>query len=138
MGQAYGTPVDVCDLAATERAARERFVDGFEYLWRIEGVRYSTCHLDQFDQEIYGVTDPRLEVFMHSVKRWTPTGARLWDGRHVDLRDGHKQFASRTIGEALSQFANRRRNQIKILERQLLRATTELMLCDLLPHRKTP
>lgn len=130
---AYGTPIPRTrfgpQLDVAESQARNRWVDGFEYLWRVEGVRYSGCEIDQFGLENYYLTDPRLELFAVSVKKWTPTGARLWTGRHVDLRDGAKQFASRTVAEALAQFERRRRAQIWILERQLLRAKTELRLC---------
>lgn len=133
MGMHYGTPVprtiDGPQLAAAESQALCHTVAGFDYLWRIEAVRYSGCEIDQFGGENYYLTDPRLELFAVSVKKWTPTGARLWSGRHVDLRDRAKQYASRTVVEALEQFKRRREAQIWILERQLRRAKTELRLC---------
>lgn len=147
MGRHYGTPIprtiDGPQLAAAESEARRRTVSGFEYLWRVEGVRYAGCQLDQFGGENYYLTDPRLELFALSVKKWTPTGARLWDGRHVDLRDSAKQYASRTVAEALQQFKRRREAQIWVLQRQLRRAETELRLCGpdplgcLLPRKET-
>ena len=50
MGMHYGTPVprtiDGPQLAAAESQALRRTVAGFEYLWRIEAVRYSGCEID--------------------------------------------------------------------------------------------
>lgn len=142
MGRAYGTPIprtiDGPQLAAAQSQAERHTVAGFEYLWRIEAVRYSGCQIDQFGGENYYVTEPRLELFAQYVKKWTPTGARLCCGRHVDLRDGAKQYASRTVDEALAQFKRRRDAQIWILERQLSRAMAERDLCDALPVALPP
>ncbi len=130
MGMRYGTPIIRLNLTDAENQAMRRTVAGFEYLWRIEGVRYAGVSLNQFGLENYYTTDPRLELFAVSVKHWTPTGARLWTGQHVDLREGRKQYASRTVIEALEQFKRRRVNQIRILSKQLERAQFELRLCE--------
>jgi hypothetical protein len=138
MGKAYGTPIpqttDGPQLRAAERQAEARQVDGFEYLWRIEAVSYSQC-VDP-DAERYESTPPRLELFFVSVKRWTPHGATLWEGKWCDLRPDRKQYASRTVADALEQFRRRRRAQIHILQRQLARAERELALTE--PCRVVP
>lgn len=130
MGLAYGTPVprtiDGPQMAAAESQALRGTVAGFEYLWRVEAVSYSVG--DEFGG--YSSTSPRLELFAVSVRKWTPTGARLWTGQHVDLRGSAKQYASRTPAGALEQFKRRRDAQIWILERQLRRARFERQLCE--------
>jgi hypothetical protein len=72
-----------------------------------------------------------LEVHAYPVLRETPCGATLlniWSGarpKWVDLREGAKQWASRSVREAVEQFAERRRRQVWILNRQVLRAEYE-------------
>lgn len=137
MGKAYGTPIpqttDGPQLRSAESQAEARQVDGFEYLWRIEAVSYSQC-VDP-DADRYESTPPRLELFFVSVKRWTPHGATLWEGRWTDLRADRKQYASRTVADALEQFRRRRVAQIHILQAQLARAERELALTQ--PHPLT-
>lgn len=103
-----------------------------DLLWRVEAVRYSGCSLDVNGGENYYTTDPALELFSFTVKRWTDCGARLNPGaaprEWVDLRDGMKQWASRTPADALQEFQWRRERQIHILEKQLERARLELAL----------
>lgn len=106
-----------------------------DLLWRVEAVRYSGCSLDVNGGEDYYVTDPVLELFSFTVKRWTHCGATLniptlpgGPNKWVDLRDGMKQWASRTPLDALREFENRRKRQIWILERQLASARKELSL----------
>lgn len=134
MGRAYGTPIaQTTDGPACESAEAQcliRTIPG-DYLFRVEAVSYSQT-IDA-DREIYGSTDPRLEVFPLQVLRFTEHGATLYEtsgcrNRWVDLRPGAKQYASRTVKEAVEQFATRRQNQIHILQRQIARAEAELAL----------
>lgn len=131
---AYGTPLrDYPTLAAATQAAVERAqrfmpVSAVGLLFRISAVSYAVS--DAWGD--WTSTGPRLELDVHPVARWTPCGARLHyaerpggDGKWVDLRPGHKQWASRDPEEALRQFLARRRGQIHILERQLSRAKEE-------------
>ncbi len=131
MGMAYGTRIASSlsgpKLSEAAKVAEKRTFESFEYLWRVEAVRYAQS--DEYGD--YRSSDPHLELFFLSVKKWTPTGARLWNGKHVDLRDGKKQFASRTPQEALKQFRMRKHAQIYILEKQLRRAKQELQLCQM-------
>lgn len=145
-GQAFESP-ETCfrsgllTLPDAETAVRAnwalRGVPDAELVWRVEAVRYSACSLDVNGCENYYTTAPRLELFGFRVLRWTQHGATLdrtvsqsGIGRNkwVDLRPGAKQWASRTPSDALSQFANRRRRQLYILERQMRRARDELNL----------
>lgn len=134
MSMAYGQPLkwngETFNFDEAQREAMRHNIAGTEALWRVEAVRYSYT-IDP-DIEWYGVTDPALELFLISVKHWTEHGARLFSGKWVDLRDGAKQWASRTPAIALDQFALRRERQIYILEKQLARARDELALCT--PH----
>lgn len=135
MGRAYGTPIpqttDGPQCRVAESQALARTIPG-EYLFRVEAVSYS--YTVDADREEYGSTEPRLEVFALEVLRWTEQGATLryeWAGsrnRWVNLQPGAKQYASRTVAEAVEQFASRRRAQIYILQRQLRRAEREWAL----------
>lgn len=134
MGRAYGTPIpqttDGPQCRVAESQALARTVPG-EYLFRVEAVSYS--YTVDADREEYGSTEPRLEVFALEVLRWTEQGATLREmsgarNRWVNLQPGAKQYASRTVAEAVEQFASRRRAQIYILQRQLRRAERELAL----------
>ena len=127
MSMAYGEPFggQYGTLSDAQERWAQRHAKGtstFDYLWRVEAVSYSTV-IDA-EREEYGSTAPRLELFIVSIRRWTPCGARGFNN-WIDLRDGHKQFASRTPEEALRQFATRRHRQRYILERQLARAKRE-------------
>lgn len=130
MGLAYGTPIPVTvdgpQVAGAATIAESRTPGGSEYLWRVEAVSYSVS--DGWGG--YSSTGPRLELFLRYVTKWTPCGARIEGGRWVDLREGRKQWASRTPEEALVQFRARRLAQIHILERQLARARLELELAS--------
>ena len=136
MGRAYGTPIpqttDGPQCRVAESQALARTVPG-EYLFRVEAVSYAACSLDVNGGEHYYSTEPRLEVFALEVLRWTEQGATLREmsgarNRWVNLQPGAKQYASRTVAEAVEQFASRRRAQIYILQRQLWRAERELVL----------
>lgn len=140
MGRAYGTPIpqttDGPQCDAAQRTAEDRLQRQYEgsppeVLWRVEAVSYS--YTVDADREEYGSTDPRLEIFPLEVLRFTEHGATLCEmsgARHrwVNLQPGAKQYASRTVAEAVEQFANRRRAQLYILRRQLARAERELGL----------
>lgn len=145
MGMAYGvklTGLDRDSLEAASVLAQQRLpMDGTEVgvLFRVEAVRYAGCTLTEYDTEDYYVTDARLEVFPFAVQRFTEHGATLCytelaGGRHkwVDLRKDAKQWASRSVTDAVAQFADRRKRQIYILNRQLARAQAELALTQ--PH----
>lgn len=139
---AYGTPIgNRASVEEWEQAARQHEEsfgrDPSQMLFRVEAIQ-------PYADEVTGdgawyVTDHRLELSTFRVLRWTPCGARLagWSGgssgtseRWVDLRDGHKQWASRTAAEALEQFRQRRKAQVYILKRQLRRAERELALAE--------
>ena len=142
MGMACGTPipttVDGPQIGAAECAAIERLHKLYEgclpdVLWRVEAVSYSTCHLTEYDAEVYGSTKPRLELFTLNVHNWTPKGATLedWSGcrrRWVNLEAKGRRYACRTPQEALESFIERRKSQVRILTRQLARAESELSL----------
>jgi hypothetical protein len=139
MGRAYGIPVRLHDLRGTQIQAENKLsgVTKQGVLFRVEAVRYAaiTPYADPItgDGEWY-TTDPKLELFAYGVHKWTEHGATLkdeWSGsrrRWVDLRSPGKQWASHTAEEAVLQFAQRRKRQIWILERQLKRARMELGL----------
>jgi len=131
---AYGTlllaypTLDEATRAATERAQRFMPVGAVGLLFRISAVSYAVS--DAWGD--WTSIGPQLELDAYPVAKWTPCGARLYYtertcalGIWVDLRPGHKQWASRTAEEALNQFLTRRKRQIHILERQLRRAKEE-------------
>lgn len=135
MGRAFGTPIpatiDGPQLRAAEGQAYERLGQHYpggapDVLWRVEAVSYAVG--DEYGG--WTSTGPRLELFVLPVRKWTPCGARLEEGRWVDLQPDRKQYASRTPDEALQQFINRRKAQIRILEKQLARAKRELRLAE--------
>lgn len=132
MGLHYGTPIERAPFGylrlreAAEAALARRGPCDFPYLWRVEAASYSVGD----EHGDWTLTPARLELHFVSVRKWTPTGARLYTGQHCDLRDGRKQYASRTPGEALKQFIRRRTSQIWILEGQLSRARHELDLAN--------
>jgi hypothetical protein len=131
MGRAYGYAIDAnAGLDHAQAKVLARTIPG-DYLFRVEAVSYS--YTVDADREEYGSTDPRLEAFALEVLRFTEHGATLREmsgarNRWVNLRPGAKQYASRTVAEAVEQFASRRRAQIYILRRQLARAERELAL----------
>lgn len=140
---AYGVSIPAtgdgpqCDVAQRTAEANDNRLHGVEreLLFRVEAVRYSGCSLTEWGGEEYYTTAPRLEVFCFPVLRWTPYGATLeivelpgCRNKWVDLRSDAKQFASRTVQEAVDQFAERRRRQLYILARQQSRAEQELAL----------
>lgn len=145
MGRAYGTPIASTTDGPQIRSAQSQAELRLELalggaslpgvLWRVEAVSYSTCTLREDGSEDYSSTPPRLELFALPVHHWTPTGASLEEfsgarRRWVRLGHGGKEYASRTPDEALRQFADRRRAQIRILEAQLARARRELRLTE--------
>lgn len=141
MSRAYGTPLQLDDLEAATVLAQQRLAgDGDEVgvVFRVEAVSYAAIqpYADPVtgDGEWY-ITDPRLEVHAYWVNNWTAHGATLrhvepgsYRPKWVDLRLGAKQWASRDVAEAVRQFAERRRRQIHVLRRQLVRAERELAL----------
>lgn len=96
-------------------------------VFRVEAVSYAQS--DEYGDFVRS-SAPKLEVTAFDVRKWTECGATLnvYSGgrpKWVDLRTGHKQWASRTIEEAVRQFGERRRRQIYVLQRQLARAQYE-------------
>lgn len=124
MTMAYGTPIK--DAVVRDPDPKK--------LYRVEAVSYAAIqpYADQVsgDGEWY-TTDPALEVFDFDIIRETPCGATVsyshGSTKWVDLQPG-KQWASRTVEEALRQFEARRKSQIWILKKQLSRAERELAL----------
>ncbi len=133
---AYGTKITGdFDKVQAEAIAREsRYGDPVGWLFRVEAVSYS--YVVDADREEYGSTTPALEVQAYAVTRWTPCGATLrdiWSGakpKWVDLRPGAKQWASRSVREAVEQLAERRRRQLYVLARQTRRAEYERDLAE--------
>lgn len=101
--------------------------EGVDVLWRCEAKRYSVV-IDA-EAEIYGTTDPRLEMTWWRVTKRTPKGARLVEGRFV-LLTARKRWACNTRQEALESFVARKRRQIDILDDKLARARKELQLTE--------
>ena len=93
-------------------------------LWRCEAKRYSYC-VDP-DRDVYGVTDPKLEMWWWEIDRATPKGAWVC-GRFV-LLSATKRWACPTEEEALESFMARKRKQIRILSTRLQQAKAELAL----------
>ena len=123
---AYGIKLrDHATLAQAETAALERrrsYGWQGDVLFRVSAVSYAQS--DEWGD--YYSSGPVLEIETHAVSKWTPCGARSPNRRGwIDLRPGHKQWASRDVVEALNQFLARRKGQIHILERQLSRAREE-------------
>jgi hypothetical protein len=104
--------------------------EGVEVLWRVEARSYS--YVVDADAEIYGSTSPVLEMCWIRVEKWTRCGARLCDGKYVNLDKNisRREWASRTEAEALTSFKARKARQIAILEGQAQRARIELELTD--------
>lgn len=108
--------------------------EGVDVLWRAEARRYS--YIVDADSEIYGVTEPEIELYWYEVKHWTKGGnARLYTGGgklvYLGKHSGtQRQWASRTPQEAIQSLIARRQRQIKILKGQLLYAETELALAE--------
>lgn len=140
MSAAYGEPVNLGDLGETESRIRARWAQWSEVgmLIKVEAVSYAALRwADPFsDEREWYSTEPRLEAFGIAVAKWTPCGATLkhdFSGsrpRWVNLEPGAKQWASRTLSEAIEQFRKRRERQIWVLGRKLDRARRELKLCS--------
>ena len=135
----YGTVIEHGKIAEAEEAARKSksYYDPVGWLYRVEAVSYSCCSISEYGAEDYYSSAPRLEAFAFPVRRWTEHGATLdheWSGarrRWVDLRPLAKQWASRSVAEAIRQLAERRRRQLYILGKQVRRAEEELRLTQL-------
>jgi len=95
-----------------------------DVLWRCEAKRYSVV-IDP-DTDLYGVTDPRLEIRWHKVIRRTPKGA--WLGDRFVLLTARKRWATNTEDEAIESFIARKHRQIEILKGKLKRAEADLAL----------
>lgn len=102
--------------------------EGVDVLWRVDAKSYS--YVVDPEQEIYGVTAPRLEMTWWKVARWTRCGARLEWGKFVILDDkiSRRRWACRTQAEALASYIARRERQISLLKGQLRYAEQELAL----------
>lgn len=104
--------------------------DGVDVLWRCESKVFSYTIDPETDR--YGTTDPVLHMMWFTVKRWTPTGARLEDGKmvYLDKKITRREWASKTLEEALQSFKERRMRQVNILQHQLNYAQAELDLAN--------
>jgi hypothetical protein len=133
---AYGTKItgDFEKAQAEAIARHSHYYDPPFWLFRVDAVSYA--YVVDRDGDVWGSTDPVLEVQAYPVLRETPRGATLsniWSGakpKWVDLRAGAKQWASRSVAEAVAQFAERRRRQVYVLNRQLRRAEQERDLAE--------
>lgn len=107
-----------------------------DVLWRCEARRYSVV-IDP-DVDLYGVSDPRLELHYYDVIRRTPKGAYIhgpssltWNqssSEYLVILSRNKAYARNTVDEAVRDFVERRKRQIRILEGQLQLAQEELAL----------
>jgi hypothetical protein len=79
------------------------------------------------EREIYGVSDPVLEMCWWTVKRRTPCGARLVGGKFVNL-NANKKWACNTQNEALESFIAKKARQIRILSNNLARAESDMAI----------
>lgn len=102
--------------------------EGVEVLWKASAQRFS--YVIDSEMEYYGTTAPQLELKWHPVKHWTKCGARLRDGKYVNLdkKISNREWASRTKREAIISLKAKRTRQIQILNRQLSDARQELAL----------
>jgi hypothetical protein len=101
-----------------------------DVMWRCEARRYSV--VIDYETERYGSSDPVIEMHWYRVKKRTPSGARLDNGKFVytDKRITAREWASATPAAALESFKERRRRQIGILTHQLRAAEIELALTE--------
>lgn len=101
-----------------------------DVMWRCEARRYSI--VIDYETEHYGSSDPVLEMHWYRVKKRTPSGARLENGKFVyaDKRITAREWASATPEAALISFKERRKRQIAILGHQLRAASIELALTE--------
>jgi hypothetical protein len=97
---------------------------GVDVLWRCEAKRYSVV-IDA-DADIYGVSDPRLEMTWWRIDRRTPKGA--WVGGQFIRLTAFKRWACNTEEEAFASFIARKKKHIAILSSQLRRAEADLAL----------
>ncbi len=140
----YGTEVRAGRIDEAEASAIARhshyYTDALGWLFRAEANRYAA--IQPYADPISGdgawyTTDPKIELFAFPVVRWTPCGARIrniWRSRErdwVDLREGHKQWASRTAHEAIEQLAERRRRMVWVLGKKIDRAREDMRIANL-------
>jgi len=100
--------------------------EGVDVLWRAEARRYS--YIIDAERELYGTTNPKLELCWYTVKKRTPCGAWI-DSKFVNLNCA-KRYAVPTEEEALESFKARKKRQIKILSSRLSEAEEELQLLE--------
>lgn len=105
--------------------------EGVDVLWRVQARHRDYFVDDSGDIQFVGGS-PRLELTWYRVQKWTRCGARLSCGIYVNLdkRISRREWASRTKEEALVSFAEKRKRQIVILNRQLRIAKLELELAQ--------
>lgn len=102
--------------------------DGVEVMWRCDARRYSYT----IDDDVYGLTDPRIELTWWPIKHRTPCGVRLECGKLVFTGDHvtRRKWASPTPKQAVESYIAKRKRQISILESQVRRAQVELSLAE--------
>lgn len=105
-----------------------------DVLWRCKSQSYSVV-IDS-EREIYGSSDPHIELRWYQVLKRTPCGARIkrdeyYGGptRFVNLKL-RKQWACETVEEAVNMFRHRKLRQVEILSARLKSAESELELAE--------
>lgn len=114
---------------AAETLHRTWFGVNTPVLFRVEAQSYAYCIDPESDH--WGSTDPRLELRAYRITRVTPKG--FWieapaGPRWVPSDPDRKRWACWRPQDALQEFIQRRRAQVRIVERQLARARAELAL----------
>jgi hypothetical protein len=103
------------------------------FVYRVNAVSYAVS--SGWDDDFWSSTGPILEVDAYAVRKWTKCGATLFltSGSRPKWCNfqSTKQFACRTVEEALESFRQRRLSQIRRLKAQIARAETELEMVEL-------
>ena len=98
-------------------------------LWRCEVKRYSVV-IDA-ELELYGTSDPQIELTWWEILRKTPKGHRLWCGKFVNS-SSRKKWAATTQLEAIKDCLARRRRCLTIYQHRAQSAHEEVLLLQAL------
>lgn len=93
------------------------------------------------DAELYGVSDPRLELREFTVIKETPAGAWLqeaWGGKRWVKREARKRFACPTKIEALESFIARKERQRAIYAAKARRARIAMGIAERMRNDISP
>ena len=99
---------------------------GVDVVWRCVAQRYSVV-IDP-DRELYGVSDPRIE--MHWANVWRRTKRGVYVDGCITFPESKRSKWRNTPEAALASLVERRRRQVSILTTQLRRAEQELSLAQ--------